>query len=164
MFCANCGNQVHDGSHFCPNCGASLQASGGIGYQQPKALPKSEPEMPPRRQGNSPAASRRQAQAKPKDPYQPQIKQLRLQIRQLKLDLQQINAQMGKTRAGYEQGIGPLIGGFGRRVERLVEDTQLWGPQKQKQQLQQQIMQLEQQLLSLQQAQAQWQTQQGQRF
>jgi hypothetical protein len=158
MFCGNCGSQVHDGSHFCPNCGASLQAPGGIAYQPQRAVPKFEPETPPRRQGQGQGRGR--GQAKPKDPYQPQIKQLRLQIRQLKLDLQQINAQMGKTRSGYEQGPGPLIGGFGRRIERLVEDSQLWGPQKQKQQLQQQIMQLEQQLLSLQQAQAQWQAQQ----
>jgi DNA-binding transcriptional MerR regulator len=162
MFCASCGSQVQDGSHFCPSCGASLQAPGGVGYrQQPsQAMPKFEPEMPQRRQGQGRGQGQAQRQAKPKDPYQLQIKQLRLQIKQLKLDLQQINQQMGKTRAQYEQGIGPLIGGWGRRIERGIEDAQLWGPQKQKQQLQQQIQQLEQQLLSLQQAQAQWQMQQ----
>ena len=27
MFCTNCGNQVADGTSFCPNCGASITAA-----------------------------------------------------------------------------------------------------------------------------------------
>src|SRR5438270_9588114 len=35
MFCTSCGKHVQDGARFCDNCGASLQAPGGVNYQQP---------------------------------------------------------------------------------------------------------------------------------
>ncbi len=101
-------------------------------------------------------------QAKPQDPYQPQIKALRLQLKQMKLYLKQINQEMQITRAQYEQ-MRPLL--FGRLAWHLgmgFEQFRLWKPQQQKQALQNQIMQLEQELLSLEYQQAQWQAQQQQ--
>src|SRR5215831_469049 len=76
MFCSQCGMRVNDGAHFCDNCGAALQAPGGVS------------QVPPVK--NSRGAS------KANDPYKEQISQLKLQIRQLKLDLKQINTEMGK--------------------------------------------------------------------
>lgn len=152
MFCANCGQYVQDGVRFCGSCGASLQAPGAIAPQQP--MQRGSQRVGGQGRGLGPR------QAKPKDPYQVQIKQLKLQIRQLRLDLQQINAQMGKTRAHYNQSPLSAFPGMLREGSRLFEDVQLWGPQKQKQALQQQIMQLQQELLGLQQQQAQWQQQQ----
>lgn len=150
MFCANCGSHVQDGVHFCGNCGASLQAPGGVAFQSPV------------QQAPSGAGSGRARKvAKPQDPYQAQIKELKLQIRQLKLDLKQITTQMSSTRAGYNETAAFMPGGLLRHGYKMFEDARLLGPQQQKQQLQQQIMQLEQQLLGLQQAQVQWKAQQG---
>jgi zinc-ribbon domain len=157
MFCASCGQHVKDGVRFCGSCGASLQAPGAIAPQSPQQqlMPKGNQRE---RQGQGQGMVQRQG--KPKDPFQPQIKQLKLQIRQLRLDLQQVNSQMGKTRAQYNQSPLSAFPGMLREGSRLFEDARLWGPQKQKQALQQQIMQLQQQLLSLQQQQVQWQQQQ----
>ncbi|HLQ27699.1 MAG TPA: zinc ribbon domain-containing protein [Ktedonobacteraceae bacterium] len=149
MFCSNCGKHVQDGVHFCDNCGAQLQAPGGVSYQQPAPTP-----MPTASRGN-----RRSSKAQ--DPYEPQIKQIKLQLRQLKLDLKQINTGMGKVRSQYNQSAAFVPRGLLRHGYKEIEDVRLWGPQQKKQQLQQEIIQLEQQLLGLQQQQAQWQAQQG---
>lgn len=149
MFCSQCGTHSPDGIHFCNNCGASLQAPGGASYQSPVSQP---PMAAPSR------ATKRAS--KPVDPYQEQIKQLKLQIRQLKLDLKQITTKMGNIRSGYNESSAFVPRGFLKHGYKEIEDLRLLGPQQQKQQLQQQIMQLEQQLLGLQQAQAQWQAQQ----
>ncbi len=141
MFCSQCGMRVKDGAHFCDNCGAALQAPGGVS------------QVPPVK--NSRGAS------KAKDPYKEQISQLKLQIRQLKLDLKRINTEMGKIRSQYYQSAAFVPRGMLRHGYKEVEDVRLWGPQKKKQELQQQIMYLEQQLLGLQQQQTQWQAQQG---
>lgn len=160
MFCTNCGGQVNDGSHFCPNCGAALQAPGAVVARQSVPQPKSAPPpgMPGARAGAG--QGQRRAQGKPKDPYQMQIKQLRLQIKQLRLDLQQLNQQIGTARIQYEESAPFLPGGL-RRLDRMVEAGRLMGPGQKRQQLQQEIKQLEQQLLSLQQQQLQWEQQQG---
>ena len=147
MFCTNCGNHVQDGVHFCDKCGASLQAPGGVAYQQP-GRPA---------QGPVPGGRAR----KPQDPYKDQIKQLKLQIRQLKLDLKQITTKMGNTRSAYNETRAWLPNRGLRHGEKLIEDVLLWKPQMNKQQLQQEIQQLEQQLLGLQQQQLQWQAQNG---
>nr|HET6902600.1 zinc ribbon domain-containing protein [Ktedonobacteraceae bacterium] len=146
MFCANCGTHVQDGVHFCGNCGASLQAPGGISQQAPVS--------------QSPSRATNRASKQP-DPYQGQIKQLKLEIRQLKLDLKQITSKMSNIRSGYNETSAFVPRGFLKHGYKEIEDMRLLGPQQQKQQLQQQIMQLEQQLLGLQQMQAQWQAQQG---
>lgn len=140
MFCSNCGSHVNDGDHFCNNCGAPLQAAGGVSQQSPAAQ----------------AASRRSGASKPQDPYKNQIAQLKLQIRELKLDLKQITTQMANTRSQYYETAAFVPRGLLRWGYKGMEDFRLLGPQQQKQQLQQHIMQLEQQLLSLQEAQAQW--------
>lgn len=144
MFCTQCGAHVPDGAHFCDHCGAPLQAPGGVSQQPPTSV--------------APRSSRRPA--KLQDPYQQQIKQLKLQLKQLKLDLKQVNTEMGKIRSQYNQSAAFVPRGLFRRGYKEIEDVRLWGPQKQKQELQQQILQLEQQLLGLQQQQAQWQAQQ----
>lgn len=137
MFCTNCGSHNQDGARFCENCGAALQASGAV------AAP----------QAATPAKRRA---AKPQDPYQPQIAQLKLQIKQLKLDLKRINTEMATIRSGYNQSSSFVPGGGLKRLYKDTEDMRLWGPQKKKQELQQEILVLEQQLLGLQQQQAQW--------
>lgn len=146
MFCSNCGSHVNDGDHFCNNCGAPLQAAGGVSQQSPAAAPRPAAQ----------AASRRSGASKPQDPYKNQIAQLKLQIRELKLDLKQITTQMANTRSQYYETAAFVPRGLLRWGYKGMEDFRLLGPQQQKQQLQQHIMQLEQQLLSLQEAQAQW--------
>jgi hypothetical protein len=148
MFCSNCGSHVTDGDHFCNNCGAPLQAAGGVAQAQPQPAPP----------GRTPSS--RAGASKAKDPYKDQIAQLKLQIRELKLDLKQITTQMANTRSQYYETAAFMPRGMLRWGYKGMEDFRLLGPQQQKQQLQQHIMQLEQQLLSLQQAQAQWKLQQ----
>ena len=149
MFCAQCGTRAEDGAHFCNNCGAPLQAPGGVIHQQP---PSYEPYQEP-----APKTPRRSSSTKQQDPYALQIKQLKLQIKQLKLDLKQINTQMSSIRSNYNQTAAFVPRGLFREGDKMIEDMRLRGPQHQKEALQQQIMQLEQELLSLQQQQQQWQ-------
>src|SRR5690348_12780841 len=117
MFCAACGLRVKDGAHFCENCGASLQAPGGVTYDAPEA----------------PA---RRTRGKPKDPYKDQITQLKLQLKQLKLYLKQVNAGMSNTRSQYYETAAFVPRGFLREVYKGFEDARLLGPQQQKQRLQ----------------------------
>ena len=157
MFCSTCGLHVQDGDHFCNNCGAPLQASGGVVQQPSIPIPPAAPSL------STPAApkiSRFSSSNKPQDPYKDQIQQLKLHIRELKLDLKQITTNMANTRSQYYQTAAFVPRGLLRWGKKAIEDFQLLGPQQQKQQLQQEIMQLERQLLSLQQAQAQWKAQQ----
>jgi hypothetical protein len=142
MFCSACGQRVKDGAHFCENCGASLQAPGGVSYDAPEA-------------------SERRGRGKPKDPYKDQISQLKLQLKQLKLYLKQVNTNLSNTRSQYYETAAFVPHGFLREGYKWFEDLRLLGPQQQKQRLQQEIMALEQQLLGLQQAQAQWKAEQG---
>ena len=37
MFCRNCGNQLADGTQFCPYCGTEVGAASAPVYQQPEA-------------------------------------------------------------------------------------------------------------------------------
>ncbi len=141
MFCTQCGAHVQDGAHFCENCGAALQALGAVSHDSPAPA--------------APQTGRRTS--KVQDPYEQQIKQIKLQLRQLKLDLKQVNTGMGRIRSRYNQSAAFVPRGMFRRGYKEIEDVRLWGPQKQKQELQQQIIQLEQQLLALQQEQARWQ-------
>ncbi len=147
MFCAQCGTQADDGSRFCSTCGSALQGPGGVADQPPQ-------QYSPSSRAGSRGSGRAKKQA---DPYQAQIKQLKLEIRQLKLDLKQINTQMSSIRSNYNETAAFVPRGLLRRGDKMIEDARLLGPQRQKQQLQQQIMQLEQQLLALQQQQQQWQ-------
>ena len=159
MFCSNCGSHVEDGMHFCSNCGTPLQQPGAISYQSPQQAGPAKG-----RRGQGQAGAGRARQAKPQDPYQPQIKALRLQLKQMKLYLKQINQQMQLTRAQYEEMRPLLFGGLAWHLGKGFEEFRLWHPQQQKQSLQNQIMQLEQQLLSLEYQQAQWQAQQNQQY
>jgi predicted amidophosphoribosyltransferase len=142
MFCAACGQRIKDGAHFCENCGASLQAPGGIAYDAPEA--------PSRR-----------TRSKPQDPYKEQIVQLKLQLKQLKLYLKQVNTDLSNTRSQYYETAAFVPHGFFREGYKWFEDLKLLGPQQKKQRLQQEIMALEQQLLGLQQEQARWKAEQG---
>jgi hypothetical protein len=142
MFCAACGLRVKDGARFCENCGAPLQAPGGVTY--------SSPEKPTGK-----------TRGKPKDPYKDQITQLKLQLKQLKLYLKQVNANMSNTRSQYYETAAFVPRGFFREIYKWIEDLRLLEPQQQKQRLQQEIMALEQQLLGLEQAQARWKAEQG---
>jgi predicted amidophosphoribosyltransferase len=141
MFCAACGQRIKDGARFCDNCGAPLQAPGGVATR--------EPASPMRIRGNSTA-----------DPYKEQIAELKLQLKQLKLYLKQTTSNMSVTRSQYNQTSAFVPHGLMKHGYKWFEDFRLWGPQRQKQQLQQEVMQMEQQLLGLQQAQAQWRRQQ----
>ena len=157
MYCARCGAHNQDGAHFCQNCGNPLQAPGAV-MQHPPIDP-----YPIYGQAQAPArrSTRGVRATKPQDPYQDQIKQLKLQIKQMKLYLKQINTQMSATRAQYNQTSAFVPEGIIKRGYKWFEDMRLLGPQQQKQQLQEQIIQLEQQLLGLQQAQTQWKINQG---
>ncbi len=152
MFCSRCGTHAEDGAHFCQNCGAPLQAPGGV-VQQPYPYRTPEDTVVP-------SASRGSSTSKPQDPYKEQIQQLKLEIRQLKLDLKQITSQMSSIRSRYYETAAFVPRGLLRWGDKAIEDFRLLGPQQQKERLQQQIMQLEQELLALQQAQAKWKTQQ----
>jgi len=96
---------------------------------------------------------------KPQDPYQEEIKQLKLQLKQVKLYLKEINTKMSTTRSQYHETSAFMPEGILHRGYKWFEDMRLLGPQQQKQQLQQQIIQMEQQLLGLEQAQNQWKMQ-----
>ena len=161
MYCARCGAHNQDGAHFCQNCGNPLQTPGAV-MQRPPIDPypiygqeEEQIQAPVRR------STRSVRSTKPQDPYQEQIKQLKLQIKQMKLYLKQVNTQMSATRAQYNQTSAFVPEGIIKRGYKWFEDMRLLGPQQQKQQLQQQIIQLEQQLLGLQQAQTQWKMNQG---
>ena len=152
MYCARCGAHNQDGAHFCQNCGNALQAPGAVLQQPPiDPYPIYAQEEPPARR-----SARSGRSVKPRDPYQDQIKQLKLQIKQMKLYLKQINTQMSATRSQYNQTSAFVPEGILKRGYKWFEDMRLLGPQQQKQQLQQQILQLEQQLIGLEQAQTQW--------
>lgn len=152
MFCSQCGTHAEDGAHFCQNCGAPLQAPGGVVQQ---SHPYRAPE-----DSVVPGASRRSTTSKSQDPYKEQIQQLKLEIRQLKLDLKQITTQMSSIRSRYHETAAFVPRGLLRWGDKAMEDFRLLGPQQQKERLQQHIMQLEQELLALQNAQAQWKAQQ----
>lgn len=136
MFCTACGQHLQDGAHFCDRCGARLEQPGAVTYTAPTRSTRSS-----------------------SDPYKEQIAQLKLQLRQLKLSLKQINTGMSNKRSQYNETAAFVPHGMLRRGYKMIEDAQLWGPQQQKQQLQQEIAQLEQELLGLQQAQIQWKEQ-----
>ena len=161
MFCTNCGAQVQDGTHFCGNCGAALQEPGGISYQ-PSPQTAQKPNRQ-RAQGGPKSGSGTRRVAKPQDPFQPQIKELRLQLKQMKLYLKQINQEMSVTRAQYQEMRPLLFSNLAWHLGKGFEEFRLWHPQQQKQALQNQILQMEQHLLSLEYQQAQWQAQQQQR-
>jgi len=144
MFCSACGLRVKDGAHFCENCGASLQAPGGVTPDAPEA-----------------PAGRMRGGARPKDPYKDQISQLKLQLKQLKLYLKQINTKMSNARSQHYETAAFVPHGFLREGYKWFEDLRLLGPQQQKQRLQQEIISLEQQLLGLEQEQAGWKAEQG---
>ncbi len=163
MYCSQCGAYNQDGAHFCQNCGNALQAPGAVMQRAPvdpyPAYPmEEEPAMAPSRMYSR--RGTRTRSAKPRDPYQDQIKQLKLQIKQMKLYLRQVNTQMSATRAQYNQTSAFVPEGILKKGYKWFEDMRLLGPQQQKQQLQEQIIQLEQELLGLQQAQTQWKMQQ----
>ena len=161
MFCTNCGAQVQDGTHFCGNCGAALEEPGGVSYQPPQqAAQKPRGQRAQRAQGGPGTGTRRVA--KPQNPFQPQIKALKLQIRQMKLYLKQINQEMSITRAQYQEMRPMLFGNLAWHLGKGFEEFRLFGPQQQKQKLQNQIMEMEQHLLSLEYQQAQWQAQKQQ--
>ena len=158
MYCARCGAQNLDGAHFCQNCGSGLQAP-VTALQQSPIDPY--PIYAQEEQGVVEVApvrrrTRSVRTAKPQDPYQVQIKQLKLQIKQMKLYLKGINTHMSATRAQYNQTSAFVPEGILKRGYKWFEDMRLLGPQQQKQQLQEQILQLEQQLIGLEQAQMQW--------
>ena len=161
MYCARCGAHNQDGAHFCQNCGNALQAPGAVLHQPPiDPYPiyaqEEQVQAPVRRR-----TTRSVRSVKPMDPYQDQIKQLKLQIKQMKLYLKQVNTHMSATRAQYNQTAAFVPEGIIKRGYKWFEDMRLLGPQQQKQQLQEQIIQLEQQLIGLQQAQMQWKLNQG---
>jgi predicted amidophosphoribosyltransferase len=164
MYCSQCGAHNQDGAHFCQNCGAPLQAPGAV-QQHPyiPPYPSNERYSQEAVDEQERPAARRSTRAtrapKPQDPYQEQIKQLKLELKQVKLYLKEINTKMSATRSQYHETSAFVPEGILHRGYKWFEDMRLLGPQQQKQQLQQQIIQMEQQLLGLEQAQNQWKMQ-----
>ena len=136
MYCSTCGQQLHDGARFCEHCGAALEQPGAITPGSPTRSAHTYHEV--------------------KDPYKEQITQLRLELKQLKLDLRQIKTTMSNRRAQHNQTTAFVPGEMLRRGYKMLEDFQLWSPERQKEGLQQEILRLERELLGLEQAQAQW--------
>ena len=154
MFCSNCGIQAQDGDRFCKNCGASLQAFGGV-MQRPFKPSQTHPPSPPK-------TPRRPGVNRQKNPYRDQIAQLRLQLKELRMHLRELNNQIRGTRSNYFELDSFLQRGPLHNAGRMVEGAQLFGPYQQRKQLQDQIMQLEHELLPLEKAQEQWRVQQQQ--
>jgi len=164
MYCAKCGAHNLEGAHFCQNCGTAFQAPDMVMARPPiDPYPIYAPQKQLVESADAPVRRSTRGARPPRsqDPYQDQIKQLKLQIKQMKLYLKQINTQMSATRAQYNQTNAFVPEGIIKRGYKWFEDVRLLGPQQQKQQLQQQIIQLEQQLLGLQQTQMQWKMEQG---
>jgi hypothetical protein len=136
VYCSTCGQQLNDGAHFCEHCGASLELPEAVTSGSPTRSAHTYNEV--------------------KDPYKEQIAQLRLELKQMKLDLKQIKMNMSNRRAQYNQSSTFVPGGALKRGYKMLEDFQLWSPQRQKEGLQQEILRMEQELLGLEQAQAQW--------
>ncbi|BCL78428.1 hypothetical protein ccbrp13_08930 [Ktedonobacteria bacterium brp13] len=155
MQCANCGANTNDGDRFCNNCGAALQKRDGLLRRQPtRSRVGLNEDLDEQRAPGRPRVS------KAKNPYRDQIAQLRLQIKELKLQLRELNNHITGTRSNYFEIDSFLRRGPLRRVGRMVEGAQLFGPYQQRKQLQDQIAQLEYQLLSLEKSQEQWRSQQ----
>jgi len=155
MQCANCGASTNDGDRFCNNCGAPLQKQGGLLRRQPT---RSRVDL--NEDLDAQRAPGRSRVGKAKNPYRDQIAQLRLQIKELKLQLRELNNHITGTRSNYFEIDSFLRRGPLRRVGRMVEGVQLFGPYQQRKQLQDQIAQLEYQLLSLEKSQELWRSQQ----
>ena len=149
MFCSNCGQRVHEGSHFCEHCGAQFQEGNEIAPYEQVGSASGAP---------VPTNARRRSA---KDPYKEQIAELKLHLKQLKLELRQISTGMASTRSQYNQTSAFIPEGILHKGYKLLEDARLLGPQQQKQRLQQEILRLEQELLEMQQAQLNWKEQQA---
>lgn len=158
MYCSACGQHLHDDARFCDHCGASIELPGSVTNENPA------PPTHTRRQPDGPNEERPTPSTRTyhenKDPYKDQIAQLKLELRQLKLELKRVNANLSTTRAQHNETAAFVPHGVLRRGYKIIEDVRLWGPQQQKQALQQEIMNMEQELLNMQQAQTQWKLQQ----
>ena len=155
MFCSKCSTRVQDGDYFCKNCGASLQAVGGVTQNAPMLPVQHRPSSP-----NMPRHPRQGGWGK--NPYRDQIAQLRLQLKELRMQLREIQSQIAGTRSNYFEIDSFMQRGLFHDIGRMIEGTQLFSPYQQRKQLQEQILQLERQLLPLEQAQEQWRRQQQQ--
>ncbi|GER86484.1 hypothetical protein KDW_06460 [Dictyobacter vulcani] len=150
MFCAFCGSQVKDGDRFCKDCGASLQGPGNA-FQSPVSAVQSV-------SGNS-RSPRRSGAGAGKNPYRDQIAHLRLELKEARIHLKEVNNQISGTRSNYFELDSFVQRGIARRVGRMIEGAQLFGPYQRRKQLQDQIRQLEMELLQLERAQEQWRLQ-----
>ncbi len=83
------------------------------------------------------------------DPRRQQIRALRMQLKQVRIELQQVNMQLQQIRNDRSQGAPFVPWGIPGRIYRVIENSQLSGPQQHKQQLQQEIISLQQQILAL---------------
>jgi len=116
MFCSKCGTHVQDEDHFCNNCGAPLQASGGIVQQSSILTPSINPSLP-----TTPVPkTSRVSSKKRRDPYKGQIQQLKLHIRELKLDLIQITTYMANTRSQYYETAAFVPRGLLRMGDKML--------------------------------------------
>ena len=159
MYCSACGQHLREDARFCDHCGASTELPGSVTHEQPAPVAHTYREV------DDPYAERSIAPThtyhENSDPYKDQIKQLKLELRQIKLELKRVNAELSSTRAQHSETATFVPRGMLRRGYKMIEDVRLWGPQRQKEALQQEIINMEQELLDLEQAQAQWKLQQS---
>jgi predicted amidophosphoribosyltransferase len=158
MYCSACGQHLREDAHFCDHCGASTELPGAVTNESPVAPARTEYAV------DGPYEERPVAPThtyyENEDPYKDQITRLKLELKQIKLELKRVNADLSATRAQHSTTAAFVPRGTLRRGYKIIEDVRLWGPQQQKQALQQEILNMEQELLNLQQAQVQWKMQQ----
>ncbi|MDQ2885643.1 MAG: zinc ribbon domain-containing protein [Chloroflexota bacterium] len=162
MYCSACGQHLRDDAHFCDHCGASTELPGAVTNESPVAPSRTyrEVEVPAEVPYEERPVAPTHTYYENEDPYKDQIAQLKLELKQVKLELKRVNADLSATRAQHNTTAAFVPRGTLRRGYKMFEDMRLWGPQQQKQALQQEIINMEQELLDLQQAQVQWKLQQ----
>ena len=158
MYCSACGQHLRDDARFCDHCGASTELPGAVTDESPAATSGTYREVdgPYEERTVRPSHTYHENE----DPYKDQITQLKLELKQIKLELKRVNADLSATRAQHSTTAAFVPRGTLRRGYKMIEDVRLWGPQQQKQALQQEILSMEQELLDLEQAQVQWKIQQ----
>ena len=162
MYCSACGQHLREDAHFCDHCGASTELPGAVTNESPAAPSRTyrEVEVPAEVSYEERPVAPTHTYYENEDPYKDQITRLKLELKQIKLELKRVNADLSATRAQHSTTAAFVPRGTLRRGYKIIEDVRLWGPQQQKQALQQEILNMEQELLNLQQAQVQWKLQQ----
>lgn len=114
MFCTNCGNQVNDGSKFCPNCGEKITVMTVDDVQKAAAVesnaaPAQSAPAPAQYQESTPAPQYQQNAPAPQPVYQaPQYQQQTPQYQQQPYQ----QTQYAAPKAPVKRSNGPAVAGL----------------------------------------------------